>query len=93
MSLVLIYSKLMAMYLAEIKMISVLNDFLRVDPIDALLKVALYSKIMFLEGKILLMLMFLLNQCLDANEINDVKVNEQILRNERLKIHTFTTWR
>lgn len=31
------------------------------------------------------------DQCLDANEIDDVKVNEQILRNERLKRHNFTS--
>lgn len=37
MSFIHIYSKLMAMYLAEIKLISVLNDFLRGDPNDALM--------------------------------------------------------
>lgn len=31
------------------------------------------------------------DQYLDANEIDDVKVNEQILRNERLKRVNFTS--
>lgn len=66
------------MYLAEIKLISVLNDFHRGDPNYAY---EWYSKFKFFEGSILVMLMFLLDQCLDANEINYVKVNEQILRN------------